>query len=142
MKKSEALRRKAAQLQAEADKVLEEAELQDLEEDVGNVSPEIVKYFRSSFTFASTLEVEMAAGAAIFAGWLCNDQKAEASTVSSADFIELSVGPFVARFSRSEIGRILSMPFDEECGGDDDEAYDNYFVDRKVEGVITFDGER
>ena len=141
MKKSEALRRKAESLQAEVDRILEEADLQDIEEDVKNVAPEIVKYFRDSFRFESTFEVEMAAGAAIFSGWLCSDQKAEASTVGSADFIELSVGPFVARFSRSEISRILGMPFDEESGGDDD-AYDNYFKDRIVEGEITFDGER
>jgi hypothetical protein len=142
VKKSEALRRKAEELQAEMDKILEEAELQELEEELTPVAPEIVSYFRKRFTFGSKLEVEMAAGAAIFSGWLCSDQKPKASTVGSVDFIELSVGPFVARFSRSEIIRILDMSFDAESGGDDDDAFANYFVDREVDGEITFDGER
>ncbi|WP_341304686.1 hypothetical protein [Pseudomonas sp. TMP25] len=139
MKESELMRQKADEMQDAAMQLAEDSLSQEILEELADVPSRVADYFLKGFEFNSRMERHRAAGAALFADWVCKSTQAGLCGAFDAETVTVTIGPFRAKFSRSDLFRVLSLPYDDEWGGDDDDAFDGYVQSREIHSAVEFE---
>lgn len=96
-------------------------------------------YFSSDFQYGEGDHSERAAGACVFAEWLCEHKKATVDRVNRSDKVEVRIGPFVAQFDKEELRELLDKPKPSLAELENDEIFLKYCEDMRLNAPVSFD---